>query len=297
MAGKAWQGVTHTPMRFLSLLVLGVSTLAAAPAPAPTLPPGALTSVPLWANGAPGSESKRDVAEVVTGGNITQIHHPSITVFLPPDGQRTGVGVVVMPGGGHRDLVIEKEGYAVARWLAAHGVAGFVLKYRLAKEPNSIYRVEVEELADAQRSIRLIRSRAGEWGVDPAKLGVMGFSAGGELAALASKRYGTGDPKSNDPLDRINSKPAFQALIYPGATGSIAPDVNSPPAFLAAGYNDRPEISQGIARAYLLFQNVGVPAELHIFAGVGHGFGLRAGPAASWPDHFISWLKVGKFEK
>lgn len=236
------------------------------------LPPGASQTIPLWSS-----------AET-----------SALTVFLPPSG-RSGTGVVVMPGGGHRTLDIEPEGYAVARWLAGRGIAAFVLEYRLAKAPGSIYRVEVEELQDARRSVRMVRSRAGAWGIDPGHVGVLGFDAGGQLASLLSERYDTGLPKASDPIDHQSCKPAFQALIYPADCEDIAASSASPPAFLVAGFNDQPDISQGIARAYLLFQNVGVSAELHIFAGVGHGFGIAPGPAQSWPDRFRAWLVQSGF--
>ncbi|MGH8248935.1 MAG: alpha/beta hydrolase, partial [Gammaproteobacteria bacterium] len=141
--------------------------------------------------------------------------------------------------------------------------------------------------------LRLIRSRAAEWGVDPARLGVMGFSAGGELAALASMRFDTGIEGAADAVDRQGSKPAFQALIYPGSSRNIVPAKDSPPLFLLCGYGDRPDISEGLANVYLAFKKAGVPAELHIYAGAGHGFGLRASnraPVGGWPERFREWL-------
>jgi endo-1,4-beta-xylanase len=265
------------------------------PLRAETLPPGASEIVPLWANGAPGSEGRRTEAESVSDGNVTNVHNPSITVFLPQTGRRTGAGVVVMPGGGHRHLLIDREGYAVARWLASQGIAAFVLKYRLARAPDSLYRIEVEELADAQRSIRVVRARCADWGLDPNHVGVLGFAAGGQLALLAADRYDGGNPSAGNPVDRQSDRPAFEALLYPDDCSDVLVHSNSPPAFLAAGANDEPDISQGIARAYLLFQNVGVPAELHIYAGVGHGFALGPGGAESWAPRFCAWLQASGF--
>lgn len=279
----------------LLLAALGSSIYAAdTPAPArPKLPQGAADLVYLWPNGAPGSDNRRNEPETVeANGNVANVHNPSLTIFLPPAGHETGAGVIVMPGGGHRFLVMEKEGYTIARWLTAHGIGAFVLKYRLAKEPSSVYKVETDEVADASRALRLVRSRARDWHVDPAHVGVMGFSAGGELASLLGMRTDEGNPSAADPVDRQSAVPAFQALIYPGGAQNISPNPKSPPAFLAAGFQDRPDISQGLARAYLLFQNVSVPAELHIYAGVGHGFGLRPGPAEGWADRFRAWLEV-----
>jgi endo-1,4-beta-xylanase len=257
--------------------------------------------VPLWDNGAPGFESRRDVPEVPVKGGVAGIQNPSLTVFLPPAGAATGSAVVILPGGGHRLLVIEPEGYALARWLAAKGVAGFVLKYRLARDEadeHSPYRVEVEALQDAKRAMRLVRSRAAGWGIDPARIGIAGFSAGGELAAMASMSYDAGNPAAADRVDREGSKPAFQALIYPGGTESIAPTRDSPPAFLVCGNQDRPDISEGLAMVYFLFKRAGVPAELHIYSGVGHGFDFRTDdprPVGAWGDRFYDWMAFSGF--
>lgn len=270
-----------------------------------TVTPGAAAEppvIPIWPGTAPGSEGK-DAAEQVritnTGDHVvSSVHHPSLTVYLPRSDQATGAGVVICPGGGHRELWMDHEGYRVGQWLAEHGIAGFVLKYRLAREAGSTYRVEVESLADLQRSLRLVRTRAAEWGVDPARIGVIGFSAGGELAALGSMRYASGDSGAADPVQRQDSKPAFQALIYPGNSGSINPAKDAPPAFLACGYDDRHDISDGLARVYLRFKEAGVPAELHIYTGIGHGFGLHPGalsPVGEWPDRFREWLAGSGF--
>ena len=254
--------------------------------------------IPLWPAGAPGSEGKtekelqvRNATGEVT--SVSRIHNPSLTPYLPAKGQATGTAVLVIPGGGHRVLAIAHEGYNVGEWLRDHGIAAFVLKHRLARETNSTYQIEVESLADTQRAMRLIRSRAAEWNVDPARLGVMGFSAGGELAWLVSARNDHGLKEAKDPVDRQGCKPAFQALIYPGRSASILPTKEVPPVFLCAGYGDRQDISEGLAEAYLRFKRAGVPAELHIYSNAGHGFGLRAtnkGPHAAWPARFLEWL-------
>ena len=182
------------------------------------------------------------------------------------------------PGGGHRELWTDHEGHNVAKWLSDHGVAAFVLKYRLAREKDSKYTVEGDSLADTLRAIEVVRARAAEWKVDPAKVGVMGFSAGGELAALAAVSA---------------AKPAFQALIYPAIPRDMKLTRDTPPAFLACGENDRQNISQGLPELYLAMKKVGVSAELHVFAKVGHGFGFRPtnkGATAGWPQLFLTWL-------
>lgn len=251
----------------------------------------------LWPGDAPGSEGKMDEEKVRVspeGDHVfSSIHHPSLTVVLPPNGQATGAAVVICPGGGHRELWMDHEGYNVARWLAAHGIAGIILKYRLAQEEGSTYQVGLHSLADAQRAVQVVRSHAAEWGVDPARVGMIGFSAGGELAALACLHFHKGDPASADAVNRQSSRPDFQILIYPGNTKAIVPAQDSPPAFLACGYDDRPDISEDLARVYLRFKDVNVPAELHIFTGAGHGFGLRDSnnfPAGAWPSRLREWL-------
>src|SRR5436309_11291463 len=212
--------------------------------------------IPLWPNGAPGSEGKNDKEVVKQGTNgehsVYSVHNPSITPYLPP--KSTGTAVIVIPGGGHRVLAIDHEGYNVAQWLSERGMAAFVLKYRLARETNSTYQVDVHALADTQRAIRVVRSRTKEWGIDPARVGVIGFSAGGELAAYASMRFDSGGEDATDAVDRQNSRPAFQALIYPGSSRKIEPTKESPPAFLACAYNDRQDIAEGLDEGNLPFK-------------------------------------------
>jgi acetyl esterase/lipase len=254
-------------------------------------------SIELWPEGAPGSEGKTGKEAVrVTPNNdhvVSNVHRPTIQAYLPSKGTATGAAVLVMPGGGHRELWMDHEGYEVAQWLSDHGVAAFVLKYRLARQEGSTYTIEGNALADAQRAVRTIRSHAAEWGVDPARLGVMGFSAGGEVAGLAAARGADGDPQAAAAVDRESSRVAFQALVYPGRSDAILPAKNAPPAFLLCGENDRPDISQGLPKLYLRFKEVGVSAELHVLAGVGHGFGFRTtdpGPTAKWVSRFRDWL-------
>ncbi|HEX2854540.1 MAG TPA: alpha/beta hydrolase [Opitutaceae bacterium] len=274
-----------------------VATPAAAPKPAP-IPGGPV--VQLWSGVAPGSEGKTAPEKTTEQGYVLGIHQPSIAVYLPPADKATGAAILVIPGGGHRFLAIEHEGYNVAAWLRDHGIAAFVLKHRLAREEGSTYKIEVESLQDTERAMRLIRSRANEWKIDPARVGVMGFSAGGELAAMVGTRPGTGAADAADPIDRLGAKPAFQALIYPGRSGSIIPDKDSAPAFLACGYKDRTDISEGLAEVYLRFKRAGVPAELHIFSESGHGFGLRptlASPTGEWPLRLRDWMNARGFLK
>ena len=255
--------------------------------------------IPLWPNGAPGSALNKTTQEKVrvaeTGDHVvSSIHNPSITPFLPLPGKATGTAVIIAPGGGHRELWIDHEGYNPAKWLSERGVAAFVIKYRLAKEENSTYTIDEHELADIQRAIRLVRSRAKEWSVDTARIGVMGFSAGGEVAALSAMRFDKGDPSAKDIVDRESSRPAFQALIYPGGSSRFEVSKNSPPVFLLGGYGDRPDIAEGLAKVYLKYKQAGIPAELHIYSNAGHGFGVRtsnAGAVGGWMQRLLDWIE------
>jgi endo-1,4-beta-xylanase len=180
-------------------------------------------------------------------------------------------------------------------------VAAFVLKYRLAKEKGSTYTVEKDALGDMQRAIRMVKSRAAEWGVDPARVGVMGFSAGGELAVMAAERFDAGNPGAADAIDKLSDKPAFEALMYPGGlTPEIIAKVTKemPPGFLLCGADDRENIAQALPELFVAMRKAGVSAELHEYAGVGHGFGLRLsqhGGVAEWPEVFLDWMDTKGF--
>jgi acetyl esterase/lipase len=292
-AVKGARGVT-TPRRALAqiaaALILFCTPLGVAIAGTPQ-------TIALWPGGAPGS-AHRNSAETVRLNEhgehiVSNVHAPSITVYLPRRDNTTGAAVIVIPGGGHAELWMDHEGANVAAFLADHGVAAYVLKYRLARAPGSTYTVEGESLADVQRAIRLVRSRAAPWKLDPDRIGVIGFSAGGELAALAASRYDEGAQNSADPVERMSSRPRFQALLYPAIPHGLKPAPDAPPAFLLCGSDDQPAISLGLAELYLEFRRVGAHAELHIYEGVGHGFGLRpgnSGPVAAWPRRFLEWL-------
>ena len=280
-------------MKLIALLaLLSASTFAAE-----------LPELYLWPNGAPGSEGKTQDLVVVTNRNgersIYQVHKPSITPHLPAKADSPATAVIVIPGGGHRVLEYDHEGPFVAKALTDRGIAAFVLKYRLARETNSTYSIAGHAVPDTQRAIRTIRTRAKEWNLNPDRIGVMGFSAGGELANLASLSFDAGNPNAQDEIDRVSSKPNFQALIYPGRSEQIQPTTNTPPAFLACGYKDRPDISEGLAQVYLRFKTVKVPCELHIYSGGGHGFGYRPNqntPAMGWLARFDEWLIDSKLK-
>jgi endo-1,4-beta-xylanase len=277
------------------LVALLLSSTAAAQQRPPSLD---RAERPLWPGGAPGSEGKTgpEKVRITDAGEhvVSSIHQPSITFFLPKKEVATDVAIVIAPGGGHRELWIDHEGYAVAEWLREHGIFAFVLKYRLAKEEGSTYTLEQHALWDIQRAIRTVRANALQLGINRARIGVMGFSAGGELAARAAMSDLDGDPGASERLDRQSSRPNFQVLIYPGNSSSLTVSKNSPPVFIATGYNDRPDLSKGMAELYLKYKEAGVPAELHMYAAAGHGFGLRANnrsAAGGWPERMLEWMR------
>jgi acetyl esterase/lipase len=275
-----------------ALLLLMAHAYAADPHP----------DIPLWPEQPGAGPSAHEHVRLNENGEhiISNVLVPSITVYVPAPGIATGAAVVVVPGGGHTELWMDHEGYNVAAFLADHGIAAFVLKYRLAREKGSRYTVERESLADLQRAIRVIRSRSAGWGIDPMRIGVIGFSAGGELAALAGSHYDAGAAGSVDSVERQSSRPDFQALLYPAIPKGLNFSPDSPPAFLLAGAADQPAISQGLAELFLAMRRAGADAELHIYEGLGHGFGLRAGnvgAAAAWPQRFLEWLRQEGLER
>jgi acetyl esterase/lipase len=252
----------------------------------------------LWPNGAPGSEGETAAEVFETAPNstlpkrFTVVHYPSIYVFLAPKEKANGMAVVVAPGGGHSQLVIDKEGWEIADWLNRNGIAAFVLKYRLARAPGSHYTVDRDALADAARAVRMVRCRAAEWGLDPARIGFMGFSAGGELTALIETRFDAGNAAAADAVDRASSRPDFAAAIYPGfKPGPITVPKDAPPTFLMCTDEDRAHVVTTVG-LYLDLEKQGVPTEMHIYASGAHGVGMRPSrlPVASWPDRLHDWM-------
>jgi acetyl esterase/lipase len=257
--------------------------------------------VTLWPRGAPGSPAVVPAEEwnPVTDGfhRVRNIHNPSLTVFLPPRNLATGSAFVICPGGGHNYLVMDLEGANVAHRLNQMGIAAFVLKSRLAHTAGFNYKVDVESLQDAQRAIRTLRSQASEWNLNPQKIGIMGFSAGGEIGALAETRFDAGKPDSDDPVERFNSRPDVAVLGYPGVKPAATPvGKDTPPTFLVV--NDDDNLAPASAEYYLALRKAGIPAELLIFNRGGHGFGMTGRnsgfatlPVASWPARLQDWLK------
>ncbi|MGA2146350.1 MAG: alpha/beta hydrolase [Bryobacteraceae bacterium] len=260
---------------------------------------------PLWPKGAPGALGAAD--EDI----------PALTPYLVPAARATGTAVIVAPGGGYAHLSMDKEGEQIARWLNSIGVAAFVLKYRLG--PRYHHPIE---LGDAQRAIRTVRSRAAELGLSPARIGMMGFSAGGHLTATVGTHFDAGDASAPDPIDRASSRPDFLVLCYPVITfedpyahrgsrqfllgdnpdpklvrdlsNELQVTADTPPAFLFHTTTDQTVPVENSVLFYLALRKAGVPAEMHIYERGPHGVGLAATDEAlsSWPARLADWLRV-----
>ncbi len=281
-------------LALLSSFSLLASVAVAADAPPPV--------VFLWPPGSPqlqGADQKEITVPPNPGPGVRvnsfqNVHKPSIEVRLPPADKATGAAVIVAPGGGHQKLVWGSEGDDIAQWLNGLGVAAFILKYRLAQTPGFHYTVEGEALADTQRAVRIVRGRAKEWRVNPARIGILGFSAGGALAALADVRFDRGKPAATDPVERQSCRPDFVGLVYPGwADMSIEAPKDAAPAFLtSAGIDDQSHAKRTVEFYQSLFR-AGVPADLFIYGHGGHGGAIRPRngiPFGTWHVRFAEWL-------
>ncbi len=226
--------------------------------------------------------------------SIRNVHNPSIEVHLAPAASANGTAILVAPGGGHQQLVWGSEGTDIAKWLNSIGVTAFVLKYRLAQTPNYHYKVEGEALQDTQQAMRIIRARAKEWGVKPDHVGILGFSAGGALAALADIRFDRGNSTATDPILQQSCRPDFVGLVYAGwAPMDITAPKDAAPAFLtSAGKDDEFHARETVEFFSSLFK-AGVPADLFIYSHGGHGGAIspRKGiPFGTWHLRFQEWL-------
>jgi acetyl esterase/lipase len=273
--------------------VLGIALAAAALAQTPE---------PLWPNGAPGAVGAQDEDK------------PTITPFLAKS--PNGTAVIICPGGGYLHLSMEKEGSDIARWLNSLHISAFVLKYRLG--PRYRHPAMIE---DAQRSIRIVRTRAASLGLKPDRIGIWGFSAGGHLASTAATHYDSGDASAADPIGRVGSRPDFvilsyavislnseyvhkgsrDALLGPNPDPKLLDDLSNdqrvtsqtPPTFLFHTSADTTVAAENSVRFYLALRKAGVPAELHIYENGPHGVGLAPTDAtlSSWPARLADWLR------
>ena len=250
----------------------------------------------LWPNGAPGFENRRDEPEQAQSYWVRNIHNPSITVFLPPNEKANGSAVLIVPGGGHRELVFGAEGVEPAKYLNDLGMTCFVLKHRLPRETNSPYSLQIHPRQDVQRAMRLIRSRAAEWNLDTNRIGAMGFSAGGEVVALLVYSPTGGDTNATDAIDRMNCRADFQVSIYPGPLGVPTGEVpaDAPPAFFLVANDDNSHVGPVIAQLEK-YRQARRPVEVHLYAQGGHGFNLgnrsKLSSIKGWPQRLADWLK------
>lgn len=225
---------------------------------------------------------------------MKNIHNPSVTVYKPSAALDKGMGILVCPGGGHSALVYNSEGRDAAKYLNSQGITAFVLKYRLAREENSPYSLDVHPQEDAYRAMRLIRHQAREWGIDPEGIGMMGFSAGGEVVAMVALDEGSLRGQTGDAIDQENGEPAFIIMVYPGPLGipdKVSP--KAPPAFLLAANDD--ECCSGTAVDLLVkYREAKVSVEAHLYAQGDHAFNIgqrsELNSIKTWPQRLDDWL-------
>jgi acetyl esterase/lipase len=278
--------------RFRSCLFFLAITISGAHAQSDSL------VIPLWKNGAPGFESKKNEPEEAKDYWVKNINNPSITVFFPPAETANGTAVLICPGGGFRLLVFQAEGVDPAKFFNKLGITAIVLKYRLPREPNSPYSLEKQPQEDAYRAMRLVRSYAKEWKIDTSRLGMMGFSAGGEVVDAIAFGSGNGNPQAADPIDRLNGRPDFIIQVYPGPL--FIPEsvpAGAPPAFLVAG-NEDACCSVTVVDLLEKYRKSKVSVEAHIIARADHAFnmGYRSSlqSVKAWPNLMADWLRDGK---
>ncbi|MFZ0491154.1 MAG: alpha/beta hydrolase [Salegentibacter sp.] len=283
--------------------------------------------IPLWPNDIPGAKSAPSYTEeqrLNSEGVIHSLSHvttPTLSVFLPEKEKANGTAVIICPGGGYSHLAINKEGFKVAEWLNSLGVTAFVLKYRLPRD-EIMQDKTIGPLQDAQRALRMVRRNAKKWNIDPSKIGIMGFSAGGHLAAMLSTHY---DQSVYEVKDSISARPDFSILLYPVASlqdeithkgsqenllgkdasqatkdkysNELQVDENTPMAFLVHAADDGAVPVENSIRYFLALKKHNVQAELHVFEKGGHGFGLgREDTSKYWTYDCENWLRVNFFK-
>ena len=251
------------------------------------------TVVFLWKNGAPGFENKRNEPEQAKDWWVNNINNPSLTVYLPPKEIANGTAVVICPGGGFTNIVFNAEGRDAARFLNTLGITAFVLKYRLFRQQGSPYS-QIHPTQDIFRAMRLVRNMASNYAIDTARIGVMGFSAGGEVAGWVAYKFADKNFTNPDAVDGLTARPAFQVLIYPGPLA--VPDsvtANAPPTFLLAA-NDDACCSEPIIKLVQMHRKAKVQVELHLLAQGSHGFNMgnrsNLGSVKTWPQRLADWL-------
>lgn len=266
----------------------------------PDQPPGETKSLPPEADQTKAEDRLIAGRRIIKLGNVSV---PQLAVYKPSPDHDTGAAVIICPGGGHHILAYDLEGTEVAEWLNTLGVTGIVLKYRVPfRDPNARWKAAVQ---DAQRAVSVVRAHASEWKIDPQRIGICGFSAGGETAALAALLFEDRQYPAVDKLDEQSARPDFAMLIYTG--GLLDPETNrlrehvvvpenAPPMFLVHAFDDRVSVQNTLLLASALKQ-ANIPTELHIYHSGGHGYGLRKTDDAvtHWPDRAGDWLRERGF--
>ena len=274
------------------VIALAVSALML-PAHAQSTPdPG--ERIDLWQGGVPGHEDRASIPEESRDYWTKSINNPSLRYFASSLERRTGAAVIIMPGGGHELLVTTTEGSDVARWFTERGVDAFVLSYRLFREEGSPWTI-TDARQDAERAVRLVRARAGEFGIDPARIGVMGFSAGGELARMTLLSAPVAPAGSDDAIDRFPAQPDFGILVFPGPLKADGETIiaDSPPLLLSAA-NDDECCAQPVVDIFDAYRAAGASVEMHMYAAGGHAYNMgEATPYVSlrnWPERITDWM-------
>jgi acetyl esterase/lipase len=277
--------------------------------------------IPIWTKSIPNAELIHGT-ETYNDGMVENVSNPTISIYSPED-NNTGTAIIVFPGGGYNKLAMDLEGAHICEWLASIGVTGILLKYRVpASGPHYDKDCNCEKdplkplaLQDAQRAMRIVRFRSKEWNIDPNKIGVMGFSAGGHLVADVSTNYKKRVYFENDEIDKVSCKPNFGIVMYPGhmtfhtdkpyeLNKTLPVDSNTPPMFLLQAGNDNVDSIQNSLVYYIALKKAGVHAEYHIYSEGGHAFGLNESaqkipnwselPIADWDKLVERWLKTIK---
>jgi acetyl esterase/lipase len=240
---------------------------------------------------------------------LTNVTKPTLTIYRPEQAKNTGVAMLICPGGGYHNLGWDVEGEEIAAWLNSIGVTGIILKYRCPRRPGDVKgEPPLGPLMDAQRAISLVRNNAKEWGIDPKKIGIVGFSAGGHLAGATATNSDKRAYEPIDEVDKISCRPDFAVMLYSGYLkvkdkDEVAADLRisgeTPPILLFHASDDTVSSVDHSVIMYLTLKRSKVPTELHIYASGGHGFGVRKSdqPCSSWTDRCVDWLRIQGFLK
>lgn len=305
MSGRTHRYLLATMLRFVALFLSAVAMLSAAEHPV----------IPLWPEGIPGVKPHTAPDVVDHTGRISEVHEPTLTVWPAPAGKANGTAVVICPGGGYAILSAQREGARYAEWLNELGVTCFIVKSRLKEYGHPA------PLRDVLRAMRIVRSRAAEFGVDPQRIGIIGSSAGGHLASSAATLYDHADGKTGAPLDAVSARPDFLLLMYPvilmegshihaGSRDNLisahpTPELiallstdrqvtkNTPPSFIIHAQDDKSVPVENALSFYAALRRAGVSAEMHLYEKGGHGFAMEAThpPTAQWPQRAETWLR------